>query len=102
MSECLETPTAHVWRENVSSQTVVECWSRDKQRTRTFVGRRPERLTDSDSDAHVFQESLFATFVEWSHRFDEGTWSVHSLRPGGGGDGNVERAVDVSPNEMEG
>ena len=23
--------------------------------------------TDSDSDAHVFRESLFATFVEWSH-----------------------------------
>ena len=42
------------------------------KRTRTLVGRRrwlhhPERLTDSDSDAHVFRESLFATFVEWSH-----------------------------------
>ena len=30
MSECLGTPTAHDWRRDVSSQTVVECWGRDK------------------------------------------------------------------------
>ena len=31
MSERLETPIAHDWRKNVSSQTVVECWRRDRQ-----------------------------------------------------------------------
>ena len=39
--------------------------------------------------------------MEWDHGFDEGTWSVQSYVPVAGGEGNVERAVDVSPNEME-
>ena len=88
MSECLGAPIAHDWRENVSSQTVVECWRRDRQKSRALVGwkcwlHNPEGVTDSDSYAHVFRESLFAAFVEWSHWFDEGTWNVQSLRPRG-------------------
>ena len=39
---------------------------------RTLVGRKrwlhhSERVTNSDSNAHVFSKSLRATFVEWSH-----------------------------------
>ena len=54
------------------SQTTVECWRRDRQRTRALVGRKrwlhhPKGLTNSDSNAHVFSKSLRATFVEWSH-----------------------------------
>ena len=71
MSELLGTHIAHVWKKDVRSQTVVECWRRDRQRSRALVGWKwrlnlPERFTDSDSDAHVFRESLRATFVEWS------------------------------------
>ena len=58
--------------KDVSSQTIVECWRCDRQRTRALVGRKrwlhhSERLTNSDSNAHVFSKSLRATVVEWSH-----------------------------------
>ena len=61
--ESLDTGAgAHDWREDVSSQTVVECWRRGRQRARALVGwkcwlHHPERLTDSDSDAHLLRES---------------------------------------------
>ena len=106
MSECLGTLGARDWRENVHSQTVAECSRRDRQRTRALVGRRrwlhhPERLTDSDGDAHVSRklvcntrgmEALFLTK-------ERGVYNLHVQVAGG--EGNVERAVDVSPNEME-
>ena len=62
------TPFAQDWRKYVSSQTVVEGWRRDRQRTRALVGwtswlHHPERFTDSGSDARVLRESLRATFV---------------------------------------
>ena len=49
--------------KDVSSQAVVECWRRDRQRSRALVGwkcwlHHPERFADSDSDAHVLRESL--------------------------------------------
>ena len=36
MSERLGTPIAHDWRKDVSSQTVVECWRRDRQKVTRF------------------------------------------------------------------
>ena len=56
-------PIAPDWRKRRQFTSVVECWRRDRQRSRALVGwkcwlHHPERFADSDSDAHVLRESL--------------------------------------------
>ena len=50
---CLGTPIAHDWRKDVSPQTVVECWRRDRHRSIVLVGWM-EMLVTSSRKIHRF------------------------------------------------
>ena len=97
----LATPTAHDCREDVSSRTVVECWRRDRYMSRAFgwmkmLATSPERFTDSDSDAACGSRKLVSNIDLTKER---GVYNLYVQVAGG--EGNVERAVDDSTNEME-
>ena len=105
LSECLGTPIAHDWRKDVSSQTVVECWRRDRQRTRALVARNVGYIIQKDSPILTAMRTCFQRVCEqhsWNGAIDltkeRGVYNLYVQVAGG--DGSVERAVDVSPNAM--
>ena len=105
LSKCLETPNAHDWRKDVSSQTTVECWRRDRQRTRALVGRK-RWLHHSESPTLTAMRTCFQRVCEqhsWNGAIDlTKERGLHNLYVQVAGvDGSIEQAVDVSPNEME-
>ena len=106
MSERLEAPIAHDWREDVSSQTVVQCWRRDRQKV-TRCGWMEMMVTiHKDSPILTAMRMCIERACEqplWNGAIDlTKARGVYNLSfQVAGGEGNVERSVDVSPNEMD-
>ena len=89
MSECLGTPIAHDWRKDVSSQTVVECWRRDRQRTRALVARNVGYIIQKDSPILTAMRTCFQRVCEqhsWNGAIDltkeRGVYNLY-VQPGG-------------------
>ena len=106
MSECLGTPTAHDWRRDVSSQTVVECWRRDRQGHALWLDGNVGYLIQKESPILTAMRMCFEKACEqhsWNGAIDltkeRGVYNLYVQVAGG--EGNVERADDVSPNEMD-
>ena len=106
MSERLGAPIAHDWRKFVSSQTVLECWRRDRQRSRALVRWKCWPHHPENSPILTAMRMCFEKACEQHSRNgaidltkERGVYNLHVQVAGGEGD--VERAVNVVPNEME-
>ena len=105
MSECLGTPIAHDWRRDVSSPTVVECCRRDKGHALWLDGSVGYLIQKESPILTAMRMCFEKACVQhsWNGAIDltkeRGVYNLDVQVAGG--EGNVERADDVSPNEMD-